>query len=215
MGFLNPVGDIRGMERWKIIMQIQQKSSSGITLVPIESCFLSSRRLFIEGEIDTESAVDFLKNLLYLTEQDQEKPITVLINSPGGQVNAGLLIYDAIQACPAPIRLFCIGKAYSMACLLLACGKKGQRYILPSSETMLHEPHLYEGVGGSASSIKSISDSILAKKRKINGLLVKHTGRSEEEIEQVTRHDHYLSAKESLEFGLVDEIVDFSRLLEV
>lgn len=194
-------------------MNVQIKSSNGITLVPVDSRLMADRRIFVEGEISQEVACEFVKKILFLNGEDKFRPIDVFINSPGGEINAGMLMYDTIQASKAPIRMFCIGRAYSMAAVLFASGGHG-RYVSPHSELMLHEPLLGNRVGGSASSIRSISESLLESKRKMNRILAKHTGRSEEEIEQATGFDHYYSAQESVEFGLADEIGGLERVME-
>lgn len=194
-------------------MNVQVKSSNGITLVPVESRLMASRKIFIEGEIDADTACEFVKKVMLLNSEDAQKPIDVLINSPGGEINSGMLMYDVIQASKAPIRMFCIGRAYSMGAVLFACGKHG-RYILPHGELMIHEPLLGNRVGGNSSSIKSISDSLLETKKKMNQILAKHTGKTEEEVEKATGFDHYFSPEESIEFGLCDEIVGFDRIME-
>lgn len=189
------------------------RDRNGINLVPIDSRLLSYRRIFITGEINEEAASDFVQKVMLMNLEDSEKPIEVLINSGGGEVNAGQLMYDVIQESVAPIKLYCIGKAYSMAAVLFASGKHG-RYILPHSKLMLHEPLLGNPVGGNSSSIRSISESLIESKRELNEILSKHTGKSIEEIDQATSYDHYFSPKESIEFGLCDEIVGFDRLLK-
>lgn len=194
-------------------MNVLIKSSNGISQVPAESKLLSQRKVFIEGEILPETACEFVKEILFLNSEDSAKPIDVLINSPGGEINSGMLMYDVIQSSKAPIRMFCIGRAYSMSAILFASGSHG-RYMLPHSELMLHEPLLGNRVGGSSSSIKSISDSLIETKRKMNKILAKHTGRSEEEVEAATSYDHYYSPEESKEFGLCDDIADFSVLID-
>ncbi len=194
-------------------MNIQVKSSHGIALIPAESKLMSERKLFIEGEIDAQKACEFVKEVMLLNAEDPQKPIDVLINSPGGEINSGLLMYDVIQSSKAPIRMICIGKAYSMGAVLFACGNHG-RYMLPHGELMIHEPLIDNCVGGSTSSIKSISDTLLQTKEKLNKLLAKHTGKSEKEIEKATSFDHYFSPKESIEFGLCDEIIGLDRIME-
>lgn len=194
-------------------MNIQVKSSNGITLIPMETRLLAERKVFIEGEITQETACDFLKKIILLNREDQTKPIDVLINSPGGEINAGLLIYDVIQSSTAPVRMFCIGTAYSMGAVLFASGNHG-RYMLPHSELMLHEPLLGGRVGGNASSIRSISDSLMETRRKMNQILARHTGKTEKEIEEATGFDHYYSPEESIAFGLADQIVNFSMIME-
>ena len=194
-------------------MNVLIKSSNGISQVSADSKLLMQRKVFIEGEITPESACEFIKKIMILNEEDSNKPIDVLINSPGGEINSGLMMYDVIQTSKAPIRMFCIGRAYSMGAVLFACGKHG-RYMLPNSELMLHEPLLGNRVGGNSSSIKSISESLLETKKKMNQILSKHTGKSEEEVEKATSYDHYYSPEESKEFGLCDQIVCFNMIME-
>lgn len=194
-------------------MNVQVKSSNGITLVPVDSRLLAARKIFIEGEIDADKACEFVKEVMLLNTEDSQKSIDILINSPGGEINSGMLMYDVIQSSKAPIRMFCIGKAYSMGAVLFACGNYG-RYMLPHSELMIHEPLLGNRVGGNSSSIKSISDSLLETKRKMNQILAKHTGKSEKEVEKATSFDHYFSPEESIEFGLCDQIVGFDKIME-
>ena len=194
-------------------MNVLVKSSSGITQVSADSKLLSQRKVFIEGEISSESACEFIKKILILNEEDTDKPIDVLINSPGGEINSGMAIYDVIEASKAPIRMFCIGRAYSMGAVLFSSGNHG-RYMLPHSELMLHEPLLGNRVSGNSSSIQSISESLLETKRRMNQILARHTGKSEEEVEKATSYDHYYSPEESREFGLCDEIVDFNKIME-
>ncbi len=194
-------------------MNVLVKSSSGVTQVSADSKLLSQRKVFIEGEISSESACEFIKKILILNEEDTDKPIDVLINSPGGEINSGMAIYDVIQASKAPIRMFCIGRAYSMGAVLFSSGNHG-RYMLPHSELMLHEPLLGNRVSGNSSSIQSISESLLETKRRMNQILARHTGKSEEEVEKATSYDHYYSPEESREFGLCDEIVDFNKIME-
>lgn len=194
-------------------MYTQVKSSNGITLVPLETRLLSGRRIFVEGEISQESACAFARQVMLLVAEDQDKPIDVWINSPGGEINAGLMMYDIIQTSPAPIRMICMGRAYSMAAVLFASGRAG-RFMLPNSELMLHEPLLGNRVGGSSSSIKSISDTLLQTKARLNRILAKHTGKTEEEIDEATRFDHYFQADESVDFGLCDRIMNFDELMK-
>lgn len=194
-------------------MNIQVKSSNGITLMPLETRLLAERKVFIEGEINHEKACDFVKQIILLCKEDSSKPIDVLINSPGGEISSGLLMYDCIQSCKTPIRMYCMGLAYSMAALLFASGSHG-RYMFPHSELMLHEPLLGNRVGGNASSIRSISDSLMETRNKMNQILAHHTGKTVKEIEEATGFDHYYSPEESIDFGLADEIVTFDQLME-
>lgn len=194
-------------------MNVQVKSSNGIALMSMETKLFAVRKVFIEGEINQESACAFVKKIMLLNRGDASKPIDVMINSPGGEINSGLLMYDVIQSSKAPIRMYCMGAAYSMAAVLFACGNHG-RYIFPHSELMLHEPLLGNRVSGNASSIRSISDNLMDTRRKMNQLLAKHTGKTEKEIEEATSYDHYFSPEESVAFGLADDIVSFNKMME-
>ena len=195
-------------------MNVQIRSSNGITLVPIESRLMASRRIFIEGEINSEAAISFFKKVLFLNDENPKETIKIFINSVGGEINAGMLMYDVIQSSKAPIKIFCIGQAYSMAALLVASGPFGSRYILPNSELMLHEPLIGNRVGGSSSSIRSIADSLTETRNKINQILAKHIGKTEKIIEKETCFDHYFTPREAIEFGLCDEIADFNTIME-
>ena len=195
-------------------MNVQVKSSSGITLMPAETKLLTSNRcIFLEGEINHDSALEFVKSLMILTSEDASKPVKVLVNSPGGDVNAGMLIYDAIQSSVVPIQMYCLGRAYSMGALIFLSGPNG-RYMLENSELMLHEPLLGGKIGGNTTSIKEISDSLIKTRDKLNQIISKHSGKSIAQVEKATDHDHYYSAEESVKFGLCDEIVEFKKIME-
>lgn len=208
-------GDYEAYKEVIKIMSTQQillKSSNGIQQVSIESKLMSEhRRLFITGKINENSAMTFFQQLMYLNAEDSSKPISVFVNSPGGEIDNGLLMYDAIVGSQAPVRMFCTGGAYSLGAVLFAAGK--ERYMLPHSKLMLHEPLLGGKIGGNASSIKSISDSLLETKSMINKLLALHTEKTEEEINKMTSYDHYFTAKEAVEMGLADGIKDFKEML--
>lgn len=182
------------------------KSSNGISLAPIESRLLSDRKLFIEGKITSPSACEFVRAIMLLIKEDANKPIDIYINSPGGEVNAGLLIYDALKGVKTEINLHCIGMAASMAAIILAGGKKGHRFILRHSRTMIHEPLISGGVGGSATSIKRTAESIMETKRISVDLLASDTGKTRKEVEAAISFDNYMNAEESIAFGLCDTI---------
>lgn len=196
-------------------MNVPIKTSGGIVQMPVETKLIADRKLFIEGEINQASALEFVKALIFLVKEDKDAPIDIIINSTGGEINgAGLMMYDAICSCPTPLRLICTGVAYSMAALLFVSGPKGSRFMLEHAELMLHEPLINNRIGGNCSSIKSISDSLLDIRRKLNKLLVQHSGRTEAEIEQATSYDHFYTPSEAIEFGLADRIVDFKSIME-
>ena len=192
-------------------MNIEVKSSSGISLVPMETRLLSQRKIFLEGEINQNAACDFIRKVMFLTQEDEKKRIDVLINSEGGEIVSGLAIYDVIQTSKAPIRMICIGMAYSMGALLFASGNHG-RYLLPHSKLMLHEPLITNQISGKASSIKSISDSLLETRKTVNQIIARHTKRTEQEVEEATSYDHYFNAEESISFGLADGVITFDKI---
>lgn len=165
---------------------------------------LQKRRIFLLGPICDEMADDLLTELLYLGE---EEPITVYINSPGGEVQAGLAIYDLLQSLRCPVTYICTGMAASMAAIIFAGGTKGKRLMLPHSKLMIHEPLLANSVSGNATSLQNLSKDILDIRDLLNGLLAKHTGKSLEEINEATRFDHTMNAAEAIEFGMADSII--------
>ena len=185
---------------------VMEETCQGMTVVDLRTKHFTNRRLFLNGEVTNEMADNFVSELLYLAQEDS--PVDIYINSPGGSVNAGLVIYDIIQACSdkMPINMYCTGMAASMAAVILAGGQMGRRYILPHSKVMIHEPLIVGGMGGSATSIKKTADSILETKAITNGILAQHTGKTIEEIDEATSFDNYMNATEAVEFGLCDEI---------
>lgn len=193
-------------------MNVQVKSCNGITLMPLETRLLANRNVFIEGEISQGSAGEFAKQIMLLNMESESEPIKVFINSNGGEISEGMCMYDVIQGSAAPIELYCLGKAYSMAAILFSCGNYG-RFMLPHAELMLHEPLLGNRVSGNATSIQSISDSLLQIKEMINCILVRHTGNSKEEIEKATSFNNYFTPEESIAFGLCDQIIGFEDVL--
>lgn len=184
---------------------IERESVNGIQEVSLYTNAFTNRKVFLFGPIDEKTVYTFIVQMLYLME-DEQSPIDIFINSPGGEVNSGLAIYDLIQSCKAPVNMYCIGMAASMGALIFAGGKKGHRFIMPHSQVMIHEPLIPNGVGGSASSIKSTADSILQTRELLNGILAKHTGKTLEEINKATDHDNFMTAEEAIEFGLCDKV---------
>lgn len=189
-------------------MQIIKKSSAGIQSLPLSSVLLSQRKIFLTDAITMESAIAITQQLLFLEREDCNSPIDFYISSPGGEVNAGLMLYDQLKGMDGvPIRMYCTGLAASMAAILLAGGQKGNRLILPHSKVMVHEPFISGGVGGSAASIRQTAESIMETKRMMSELLAQDTGRSLEEIETAISYDHYMNAEEAVDFGICDAIV--------
>ena len=192
-------------------MNILEKSSNGLSVIPLETKLLSRRVVFIEGKITDESASEFIKNILYLVQENPKEPINVIItHSEGGSISAGLAMYEAIQG-KTPIHMYCTQYAYSMAAVLFASGNHG-RFLFPNAKLMLHEPLINDSFGGSASDINRIAKNITQEKNRINQLISKHTGKTVKEVTRETKYDHYFSAQESIEFGLADKEISFNEL---
>ena len=193
--------------------KIYERTSGGISEIGLSSKLLADRLIFLTGEINHDSANDVLQKILYLRRQDAKKPIAVIVNSYGGLVEAGLMIYDIIRGSRTPIYTVCCGCAYSMAAVIAAAGHK--RYILPNSKLMCHEPRVSTGADGSSSTMKSISDGLIETKRKMDRILAELTGREEKEIAEATSYDHYFTAEEAVDFGLCDKIITIDEMLEI
>ena len=170
----------------------------------IFSRLLKERIIFISGEINDTVANSVIAELLYLDSLSHDD-ISIYINSPGGVITSGMAIYDTINFVKSDVSTICVGMAASMAAFLLASGCKGKRYILPNADVMIHQP--LGGAEGQATDIKIASDRILGLRTRLNKILARNTGKSLAKIEKDTERDNYLSAKEALEYGIVDKIV--------
>ena len=172
----------------------------------LTSKMFEQNTIILEGEITPELANSIVKQLLLLAKKKKE--IRLFINSPGGAVNSGMLIYDVLQSIECPLSIYVTGLAASMAAIIACGGQKGKRFILPHSKMMVHEPLLGNSVTGSTSTIRNISDSLIKTSALTNGIISKHTGKTLEEVEQACSYDHYFDAEEAVEFGLVDCVVN-------
>lgn len=161
-------------------------------------------RLFLVGPIDHRMAVDFISAMLVLAEE--KKDAEIIIDSPGGEISAGLMIYDVLRSYKYKITMYCTGLAASMAAFILAAGQKGRRFILPHSQVMIHEPLISSGFGDSATSIEKTAQGILETKAVLNKILAEHTGRSVNEINKATQDDNFMTSEEAVKFGICDEI---------
>lgn len=170
----------------------------------IFSRLLKDRIIFLSGEINNDTANSTVAQLLYLDAQNNED-IFLYINSPGGDVTAGMAIYDTMNYVKSNIVTICIGQAASMGAFLLSSGEKGKRYALQNSEIMIHQP--LGGINGQASDIKIASDRIIKIKNKINSILAKNTNKQIKKIEKDTERDFFLDAKEAKEYGLIDKVI--------
>lgn len=171
----------------------------------IYSRLLKDRIVFIDGEIFDVTADLVVAQLLFLESQDPERDISIYINSPGGTVTAGLAIYDTIQYIKPDVQTICMGQASSMAALLLTCGSPGKRYALPSSRILIHQP--WGGVQGQARDIDIQAREIVRLKKLIIEYFANHTGKSEDTIATDLERDYFMSAREGVEYGLVDQVL--------
>ena len=188
-----------------LIPYVVEQTGKGERSYDIYSRLLLDRIVFISGEVTDEMANAVCAQLLFLQSQDAEKEISVYVNSPGGSVTAGLAIYDTMQFVKCPVATYCIGQAASMGAVLLAAGAKGRRFALPNARIMIHQP--WGGAEGKASDIEITAREILRLKEILNGILAKHSGKKVEEVTRDTDRDHFMSAAEAKEWGLVDRIV--------
>ncbi len=191
------------------IPYVIEQTSHGERSYDIFSRLLSDRIIFLGGEVTDVSASLIVAQMLFLEAQDTKKDIQLYINSPGGSVTAGFAIYDTMQYIKCDVSTICIGLAASFGAFLLAGGAKGKRMALPNAEIMIHQPAIHgNGVKGQATDIKIMSDHIQRSRERLNRILSENTGRSVEEIRSDTERDNYMSAKEALEYGLIDKIID-------
>lgn len=187
---------------------VVEQTGRGERSYDIYSRLLSDRIIFLGEEVSDASAGLIIAQMLFLEAQDPEKDIRLYINSPGGSISAGLAIYDTMQYIACDVSTICLGLAASFGAFLLAGGTKGKRMALPNAEIMIHQPAVHgNGIQGPASDIKIMSDHIQRSRRRLNQILAENTGRTVEEIEAATERDHYLSAGEALEFGLIDKLI--------
>lgn len=172
----------------------------------LDEMLLDNRILFMIGEINYRLSTEVIMKLLHLDSTKPGAEISMYINSPGGSVDDTMAIYDTMRFISSPIATYCIGSAQSGAAVILASGSEGKRFALPHSKVMLHQP--WGGVSGQASDIKIQAAEIVKAREMINEVLSKHTGRPIDQIKQETDRDHYMTAKEALEYNLIDEVLE-------
>ncbi|MEN8214378.1 MAG: ATP-dependent Clp endopeptidase proteolytic subunit ClpP [Pseudomonadota bacterium] len=189
-----------------LIPMVVEQSARGERAYDIYSRLLKERVIFIVGAIEDHMANLVVAQLLFLESENPDKDIHLYINSPGGSVTAGLSIYDTMQFVRPDVSTMCIGQAASMGALLLAAGEHGKRFSLPHSRTMIHQP--LGGFQGQATDIEIHAREILAVRERLNGILAKHTGQPLKKIAEDTERDNFMSAEESVEYGLIDKVID-------
>jgi ATP-dependent Clp protease protease subunit len=182
-----------------------EQTSRGERSFDIYSRLLKERVIFIVGAIEDHMANLIVAQLLFLESENPDKDVHLYINSPGGSVTAGLSIYDTMRFIKPDVSTMCIGQAASMGAFLLSGGSKGKRFILPNARTMIHQPS--GGAQGQATDIEIQAKEILFLRERLNSLLAEHTGQSMEVIERDTERDRFMSAVQSVEYGIVDEVI--------
>ena len=192
--------------RAALVPMVVEQTARGERSYDIYSRLLKDRVIFMTGQVEDHMANLIVAQMLYLESENPDKDIHLYINSPGGSVIAGLSIYDTMQFIQPNVSTMCIGQAASMGAMLLAGGAKGKRYALPHSRLMIHQPS--GGAQGQASDIEIQANEIIKMRENLNILLSKHTGQEVETIARDTERDHYMSAEQALEYGLVDKIIE-------
>lgn len=188
-----------------IPMVVEQTSRGFERAYDIYSRLLKDRIIFIGTPIDDTVANLVIAQMLFLQMDDGTKDINIYINSPGGSVTAGLAIYDTMQFVKPKVCTYCVGQAASMGALLLSAGAKGNRYALPNSRIMIHQP--WGGVQGAASDISIQANEILRLRERLEKILAEHTGQSLEKIKKDSDRDYFMSSQEAKKYGIVDEVI--------
>ena len=188
-----------------LVPMVIEQTSRGERSFDIYSRLLKERVIFIVGAIEDHMANLIVAQLLFLESENPDKDVHLYINSPGGSVTAGLSIYDTMQFIKPDVSTMCIGQAASMGAFLLSGGAKSKRFILPNARTMIHQPS--GGAQGQASDIEIQAREILFLRERLNSLLADHSGQTMEVIERDTERDRFMSAEQSVEYGLVDEVI--------
>ena len=189
-----------------LVPSVIETTSKGERSYDLFSRLLKDRIIFLGEEVNDETARLAVAQLLFLEAEDPAKDISFYINSPGGSITAGLAIYDTMRYIRCDVSTICIGLAASFGAFLLAGGTKGKRFALPNSEIMIHQPAV-EKIGGKATDIQIYSEKLQQDKRRLNRILAENTGRTEEEIWRDTERDHFMSAEEAKEYGIINTVM--------
>ncbi|HSI38722.1 MAG TPA: ATP-dependent Clp endopeptidase proteolytic subunit ClpP [Methylotenera sp.] len=187
------------------IPMVIEQSGRGERSYDIYSRLLKERVIFLVGPVNDMTANLVVAQLLFLEAENPDKDISLYINSPGGSVTAGMSIYDTMQFIKPDVSTLCIGQAASMGAFLLAAGAKGKRFSLPNSRVMIHQPS--GGFQGQSSDIEIQAKEILYLRARLNDILAHHTGKTSEEIDHDTERDNFMSAEQSVEYGMIDKVI--------
>ncbi len=194
------------MSHAQLVPMVVEQTNRGERAYDIYSRLLKDSIIFIGTPIEDAIANVVIAQMLFLEAEDPDRDIVLYINSPGGSISAGLAIYDTMQFIKPDVQTYCIGQAASMAAVLLAAGAKGKRYSLPNSRIVIHQP-LMSGLAGQASDIDIHAREIIRIRTRLNELLVSHTGQELKRIEEDTERDYIMTADQSREYGIIDEVV--------
>ena len=197
-------GDSQDITNTILTPTVIEKVAGGERAYDIYSRLLKDRIIMLDRQVDEQSASSIVALLLFLAKEDKKKDISLYINSPGGVVTDGMAIYDTMQYIEPDVKTICIGQAASMGAFLLSSGAKGKRHALPHSRIMIHQP--LGGAYGQASDIEIQAQEILRMKHELNYIMAENCGRTLEEMILATDRDNFLSAQESLDFGLIDNV---------
>jgi ATP-dependent Clp protease protease subunit len=192
-------------EKLSLVPMVVEQTPRGERAYDIYSRLLKDNVIFAVGPIEDHMANLIIAQMLFLESENPEKDISLYINSPGGAITAGLSIYDTMQFIKPDVSTICIGQAASMGAILLAGGEKGKRYSLPNSRVMIHQP--ISGYQGQASDIDIHAKEVLSLRRRLNGILAKHTRKTEKQITKDTDRDNYMDPQQSKDYGLIDVII--------
>ena len=198
-------------EKDSLVPYVVEQTSKGERSYDIFSRLLKDRIIFLGEDVNPTSASLVIAQLLFLESEDPDKEIFLYINSPGGSITDGMGIVDTMNYIKCPVTTICVGLAASFGAVLLANGEKGKRFATPNSEILIHQPLIGGqggGISGQATEIKIHADHMIRTREKLNKLLSEKTGQSIETIERDTERDHYMTAQEALEYGLIDGIMD-------
>ncbi len=191
-----------------LIPYVIEQTSKGERSMDIYSRLLNDRIIMLTGPIDDAVASVVIAEMLFLESQDDEKDISLYINSPGGSVTAGMAIYDTMNLIKCDVSTICMGIAASMGAFLLSSGAKGKRIVLPNSEVMIHQPLISGGLGGQQTDIMIAAKNLEKTREKLERIIAENCGKTYEEINKACERDNYMSAEEALNFGLVDKILE-------
>ena len=198
------------LEKNSLVPYVIEQTSKGERSYDIFSRLLKDRIIFLGEDVNPTSASLVIAQLLFLESEDPDKEIFLYINSPGGSITDGMGIVDTMNYIKCPVTTICVGLAASFGAVLLANGEKGKRFATPNSEILIHQPLIGGqggGISGQATEIKIHADHMIRTREKLNKLLSEKTGQSIETIERDTERDHYMTAEEALEYGLIDGIM--------